>query len=86
MTRDDLREVRAFGWMQQVLFGAGTSLFSGAFWLLMALLANEQHFEFTAWMGMCVIGMVAGAALGLIGLVIFNLRQKRLDKYFLEVC
>lgn len=85
VTRDDLREIRTFGWMQQVLFGIGMFLFSGAFWLLMELIANEQHFEFTLWMGMCIISMAGGGIIGIVGLVIFTLRQKRLGKYFLDI-
>jgi hypothetical protein len=35
VTKDDFREIQAFGWIQQALFGIGTFFFSGAFWLLM---------------------------------------------------
>jgi hypothetical protein len=84
VTRDDLREIRNFGWFQQTLFGVGTFFFSGAFWLLAELIAHQEHgkFEFTPWMAVCVISMIAGAALGFIGFVMFLMRQRRLNKYF----
>jgi hypothetical protein len=81
VTRDDLREVRAFGWLQQSLFGVGTFLL-GFLWLLIQLLAQQEKFEFTAWMGMYLIGIAAGLVFVGIGLVLFYLKQKRLQKYF----
>jgi hypothetical protein len=87
VTRDDLREIRAFGWMQQSLFGVGTFFFSGAFWVLVELLAHQEQagkYEFTAWMGMCVVSMTAGTLLAGVGLIFHSLRQRRLDKYFRE--
>jgi hypothetical protein len=41
--RDDLKDAKAFGWMQQALYGVGTFLFSGAFWLLADLIANQDE-------------------------------------------
>jgi hypothetical protein len=82
VTRDDLREVKGLGWLQQSLFGVGTFLFSGAFWLFWSLIAEQTKFDFTAWMGMCVISMIAGLAVAAVGLTLFALRQKRLNKYF----
>lgn len=86
MTRDDLREVRALGWMQQSLFGIGSFLFSGAFWLVIELIAHQEEergkFELTAWMGMCFLSMIAGGVLVGVGLLLFRLREKRLDKFF----
>jgi len=85
--RDDLQEIKTFGWLQQVLFGTGVFFFSGAFWLLMELLAHQEmeekgKFEFTAWMAMCVLSMGFGATLSLVALILFWLRQRRLTKYF----
>src|SRR5262245_53097634 len=71
VTRDDLREIRAFGWLQQSLFGVGAFFFSGAFWLLIQLLAQQEKVEFTAWMGMCLISIVFGVVVAGIGLVLF---------------
>lgn len=86
MTRDDLREIKGFGWLQQALFGTGTFFFSGAFWLLAELLSHEEKdkFEFTAWMGMCVVSIIAGLTLIGTSLILYNLREKRLGKYFKE--
>lgn len=82
MTRDDLREIRSLGWLQQSMFGVGTFLFSGAFWLFCSIVAEQKTFEFTSWMGMCVISMICGVALGAVGLTLFGMKQKRLNKYF----
>jgi hypothetical protein len=82
VTKDDLQEVRTFGWLQQSLFGTGTFFFSGAFWLLMELLSREP--KFTAFVAMCILSMAFGAILGAIGLVMFAIRQRRLNKYFEE--
>lgn len=82
MTRDELREIRAFGWLQQTLYGIGTFFFSGAFWLLVDLLAHQEHYGFTARMGMCVVSMVFGGVIASVGLIMFGLRQRRLNKHF----
>jgi hypothetical protein len=42
VTKDDLKETRILGWIQQTLFGIGTFFFSGAFWLLMELLSPSS--------------------------------------------
>jgi len=68
--------------MEQSLFGVGAFFFSGAFWLVIELLAHE--FKFTAWIGMCLISMAFGGLCFVVGLVMFGLRQRRLDKYFDE--
>jgi hypothetical protein len=81
VTKDDLREIKGFGWLQQSLFGAGAFLFSGAFWLLINLLSEQTKYQFTSWMGMCVISMIAGAMLSGVGIIMFVMRQKRLNKY-----
>jgi hypothetical protein len=80
--RDDLREIRSLGWLQQSLFGVGTFFFSGAFWLMIELMAHQERFEFTAWMGECVLSVLFGIVLAVVGLVLFTLRQRRLSKYF----
>ena len=82
MTRDDLREVKEIGWLQQALFGVGTFFFSGAFWLLMDILAHQEKYELNAWISMCLLSMGFGGIIGLVGLRLFVLKQKRLDKYF----
>ena len=78
----DLREIKTLGWVQQTLYGSGTFFFSGAFWLIIELMAHQEKFAFTPWMGVCIISMAAGVILAAVGLVMFSLRQKRLNKYF----
>jgi hypothetical protein len=82
VTRNDLREIKTFGWLHQSLMGVGTFFFSGAFWLLIELLAHQEHVTFTAWMGMCLLSIAFGAALIVVGLCIFSLKQKKIDNYF----
>ena len=82
VTRDDLREIKGFGWLQQGLLSVGTFFFSGAFWLFAELLANQEKFAFTAWLAMCVVSMGSGAVLIVASLIFYSMRQKRLDKYF----
>ena len=87
VTKDDLREIRAFGWMQQGLLVSGTFFFSGAFWLFIELVAHQSEngkFEFTSWMGMCVLSMGFGTILGVIAWGHAILRQRRLNKYPIE--
>jgi cytosine/uracil/thiamine/allantoin permease len=87
VTRDDLREVKAFGWLQQGLLTLGTFFFSGAFWLLAELFAHQEAegiTQFTAWMGMCVVSMIFGIALIITAIVFYALKQKRLNKYLVE--
>jgi hypothetical protein len=82
VTRDDLREIKTFEWLQQAILGIGTFFFSGAFWLFVGLLAHQEKFEVTAWIGMCFMSMLFGAVLVLVSTIIYYLKQKRLDKYF----
>ena len=84
VTLDDLREIKGFGWLQQAMFGMGMFFFSGAFWLLMAILADQKKLEITPWMGMCGLSIIFGFSLMAVGVVIHYLRNKRLDKYFKE--
>jgi hypothetical protein len=83
VTQDDLREIKTLGWVQQALYGTGTFFFSGAFWLIMELMAHQEKFEFTPWMGVCIISMASGVVLAVVGLIMFSMRQKRLSKYFI---
>jgi hypothetical protein len=82
VTIDDLREVRGFGIAQQTLFGVGAFLFSGAFWEMFRTLAEQPHFEFTPWMFGYLISMVAGGLLAAVGVYLFLIKQRILDKYF----
>lgn len=82
VTMDDLREVRGFGIAQQILFGSGAFFFSGAFWEMVRTVAEQPHFEFTPWMMVYVISMVAGGMLASVGVYLFLAKQRRLDKYF----
>jgi predicted transporter len=82
VTKDDLREIKGFGWLQQGLFGSGTFFFSGAFWLLAELVSHNEKSEFTSWMAMCILSILFGLVLISIGLFLHYLREKKLDKYF----
>lgn len=79
---DDLREIRALGPLQQSLFGVGTFFFSSPVWLLVSLIANQPKFAFTAWMGMYFLSIVFGVILAGIGIILYVLRERRLNKYF----
>jgi hypothetical protein len=85
VTHDDLREVRDLGTIHQILFGTGLFFFSGAFWELVRLITEQTKFEFTAWMGMYVVSMVAGAILASVGTYLFHTKQSRLNKYFVKI-
>jgi hypothetical protein len=82
VTQDDLREIKTLGWIQQSIYGAGIFFFSGAFCLIMELIASQEKFEFTPWMGVCITSMAAGVVFGGVGLIIFSMRQKLLNKCF----
>jgi hypothetical protein len=82
VTRGDLRELLTYGWLHQSLTGVGTFFFSGAFWLLAELLAHQEHFIFTSWMATCIISMIFGAVLASCGIIIFRVKQKKLEHYF----
>jgi hypothetical protein len=82
VTPDDLRETREINALQEVLFGVGTFFFSGAFWLLLHLLAHQDRFAITAWMAACALSMLFGLTLAIVGLRLQWMRQDRLKKYF----
>lgn len=86
MTRDDLEDVREFGPLQQILFGSGSFLFSGAFWLAITLLIEHAgHYEeYGFGFLLCAISMIAGGTLAYVGYRLFRMKQARLDKYFPE--
>lgn len=84
VTKDDLREFKAFSWMQESLLGCGVFFFSGAFWLLCELLAHQAEtskFELTPWMFVCFVSMSFGIILTALAFGMFVLKQKRLKKY-----
>jgi hypothetical protein len=81
VTRDDLHEIREFGWLQQSLIGVG-AFFCGAFWLLIELASHQEKFEFTVWMVLCTVSIFFGLVLMGLGLRLITLKQRRLDKYF----
>jgi hypothetical protein len=85
VTHDDLREVRDLGANHQILFGTGIFFFSGAFWELVRLITEQTKFEFTAWMGMYIVSIVAGAILAGVGAYLFHSKQLRLNKYFVKM-
>ena len=90
MTQNDLAEASEFGLMQQLLTQVGMFFFSGAFWLLIDLIIKayeesqkpNSSFEFSAWMFMCILSMIFGAALFFVGWRLSVVRQKKLKKYF----
>ncbi len=84
VTRSDLRELQTIGWLHQSLIGLGTFFSSGAFWLAIGIISQQPKVEFTAWLGMCLISIVAGGALAAVGLILFAVKQKKLAKYFPE--
>ena len=85
MTLDDLLEIRGVRWLQTALFDIGTFMFGGAFWKLVDLLSSQNKFEFTAWMTVCVLSMIFGVVLHGVGLCLFRIKLRRLDKYFFQI-
>jgi hypothetical protein len=69
VTLGDLREISEFGWLERFLFGTG-------------MRSEKEKFEFTPWMAICVISMIAGLVLAIVGLILSGLKQKKLNKYF----
>jgi hypothetical protein len=82
VTRDDLREIGTIGWLQEGAAAIGLFFASGAFWLLMTLIAEHGNDRgFYPWYLACVVIVVCGAALLFIGLRLYRLRQQKIDKY-----
>ena len=82
MNRNDLRELKTFGWLHESLIAIGTFFFSGAFWLAAEILSHQEHFTFTASLGMCLVSIFAGSAVAVAGWIIFGVKQKKIDSYF----
>jgi len=84
VTRDDLAEMRNLGTFQQLLFGIGSFLFSGAFWLVVTMLIEHvgHYSDYTNGFLVCAVAMLSGGALTFVGWRMFQMKQKRLDKYF----
>jgi hypothetical protein len=83
VTRDDLREISSIGWLQEGAAGIGLFFFSGAFWLLLTLIAEHgRNAEFYSWYFVCVIIVICGAAVMSVGVLLYSARQRRLKKYF----
>jgi len=83
VTKDDLREISSVGWLQEGAAAVGLFFVSGAFWLLMTLLAEHgKNKEFYAWYLACLVIMVCGGVVMWVGVSLYRLKQRRIDKYF----
>lgn len=69
VSRSLLRELSSFGWLQEGAGAAGMFFFSGAFWLLITLLAehSSELDQFAAWIAFCGISILFGGVLIWIG-------------------
>jgi len=85
VTNDDLREIATFSRTERVLWDVGLFFVSGAFWLLIELIAHqaseEKKFEITSWMIFCAACVVMGAAVMYAGHSMRDMKSKRLSKY-----
>src|ERR1700675_4641133 len=83
VTRDDLREISTVGWLQEGAAGIGMFFLSGAFWLLITLIAEHgRNSDFYPWYLACLVIIACGAAVTSIGLVLLRTKRRRLHKYF----
>jgi energy-converting hydrogenase Eha subunit G len=83
VTKEDLREVSTIGWLQEGAAGFGLFFLSGAFWLLVTLIAEHgKDPNFYPWYLACAVISVCGGILVFVGARLFLLKQARLEKYF----
>jgi hypothetical protein len=77
----DLRRLSDFALLQEGVGAAGVFFLSGAFWLLVTLLAEhwKEYIQYMPWFVTCVISILFGAVLMWVGWVNFN-QKRRLIK------
>jgi hypothetical protein len=81
MSRPLLRELSSFGWLQEWSGAGGMFFFSGAFWLLVAILAEHgsELGKYAPWLVVCLLSIVFGCILIWIGYVNFQIKQGRIQ-------
>ena len=82
MTPSDLTDISKFGWLEYALSQTGGFFFAGALWQAVSILAAQDHFQFTPWLAVCAVSMAFGLILMGVGLVLVNMRQAKVRKYF----
>ena len=82
--RSDLHEISKFGWLEEGCGASGVFFFSGAFWLLVTLLAEHmsEYHAYIPWFILCFVCMVFGAVLIWLAHNHFTMRQLRIAAYF----
>lgn len=78
VTRDELLEMKEFGWLQQFVFAFGMFFISGALWPLIDFFATGKE----KLVSMYIISTIAGLVLLIVWFILFVQKQRRLNKYF----
>lgn len=81
----DLEELLSFEILQQGLMGVGLFLVSGALWLGIEKLLEQDSLVLTPLLSLCIASTVAGITLFIAGACIFIMRRKKVRKIFSEV-
>ncbi len=80
----DLEELLTFDVLQQALMALGIFMLSGAVWLGIEKVLEQDVFQFTPLIALCATASVFGTALLVVGLVLFKMRRRKVRKIFTE--
>lgn len=85
MNERDLRELLTIDAVQQLMMAVGTFFASGATWLAIEKLMEQDKFQITPLLGVCGVSIVFGGALFVAGFVLYIMRRQKIRDIFSEV-
>lgn len=81
----DLKELLTIDAVQQGLMAVGTFMASGAIWLGAEKILEQEKFQFTPLLALCIASAVAGLTLFTAGFVLYIMRRNKIRDIFHEV-
>jgi len=84
VNRNDLEDIKGFDGMATIFGGLGMFLLSGAGWLLVDKILEQEKFQITPAISVCAVTSFCGAVFLLAGLYVQNRKRGRIDRIFNE--
>lgn len=83
---NDLKDIKEFDGLQQGLFGVGVFFISGAMWLgVEDLTQQEGPLKLTATLLTCGVSIIAGAIFCIAGYVMWRMKSRKIETIFQQI-
>jgi hypothetical protein len=81
----DLRELLTIDAVQQLMMATGTFFSSGATWLSIEKLMEQERFQMAPLLWVCAVAIAAGGILFGAGFILYLMRRRKVRNIFSEV-